>query len=59
MLDLREIKEFIKDMVGLVFTVVAVSNNNGIIKRDIELVANSIKFNNNGSVTGNIIIPQP
>ncbi|MGN0966842.1 MAG: hypothetical protein ACI4OP_04540 [Candidatus Coprovivens sp.] len=58
MLELREIKEFIKDMVGLVFTVVAVSNNNGIIKRDIELVANSVKFNNNGSVTGNIIIPQ-
>lgn len=58
MLDLREIKEFIKDMVGLVFTVVAVSNHNGIIKRDIELVDNSVKFNNNRSVTGNIIIPQ-
>ena len=59
MLDLREIKEFIKDMVGLVFTVVAVSNNNGIIKRNVELVANSVKFNNNGSITSNIIIPQP
>lgn len=35
----------------------AVLNNNGIIKADVELVDNSVKFNNNGSVTGNIIIP--
>ena len=35
----------------------AVLNNNGIIKADVELVDNSVTFNNNGSVTGNIIIP--
>ena len=37
----------------------AVLDNNGKIVGDVELVDNLSTFNNNGSVTGTIIVPQP